>query len=824
MFRSLHKMTTTTQTSGRRFGILALEILMMGVAPVLLAMTVMHLWKWDLSMPLYYGGSDDVWQLFLTKMLRDTGWILEDRFLGAPDIAHWQYHSAAQTSSLHSVLMLVLSFFIDDAVRIQQVYYVINFSLISLSSYAACRMLGLARFAAAPVAFLFTFTSYRLGWVFYAFLANYAAVPLAFVPVIWIFTGKYAQYFASGDPMSAGLRKLLRAREFWLGLGFVLLVAISDGYYAFFTLLITGFAMLGRAVLGDLRHPARFAAPLIFVVAIVGAVTAVSMPLKAYQRAHMSEFYPDGKEDSTLVKHPFEAEVYSSSLKLMIAPLANHRVPAMAELGKMMVATNDEARKFPVMRPPVSLGLIVSGLLLVMLAALPVLLLRRTASAAQAPSTPALAETVMKAAFALSFFIFLCSISGGIGTLIALVYPTIRAYDRFPLFLTFALLLAGGAAATSRLRGASRATIAAAWSAAVVVTCIGLADQIPGDVGLHSSAAVDKYLAERSFVRGVERDLPRGALVYQYPHSQYLSNNKYYGWGSFAHMRLYLHSSQLRWSNGASKNSPVENWHDTIAALPLPQLIAEVEAAGFNGIVIDHTVLPAADYAAIKSALEARGLSVREDGPSGLSFAKLKNPGFHAEYDQDYTNLKRIVVTDRAAMRAATLPRLVNAAALNGFLDQAGASATTVERINHPALFLNAEQAGRGFGDRPILPLTDMAGELRCDMAEGGGAVLLTLTNRSAFDWAMGAGRLPLKIGTHLRGANDAMLRWDDGYRVPASLYIASNTSGQIQVPLNAISRAGLPPGAHGVALEFSVVQDGHAWFDNLRCRVPLPN
>lgn len=796
----------------------------MGGIPVLIAMTVLHVWKWDLSIPLTYSGSDDVWQFLLTKILRDTGWILETPYMGAPDIAHWQYHSAAQTSSIHSVLMRLLSYFIDDAVRIQQVYYIINFALISLTTYAACRMLGLARLAAGPIGFLFAFTTYRMAWMFYAFLSNYAAVPLVFVPVIWIMCGHYAQYFVAGEPVSVGLRKLSRSSKLWLGLAFVLLVALSDGYYAFFTLLMTGFAMFARAALGDLRHPARFAAPLIFVVAIIGAVTVMSMPLKAYQQAHFSEFHPDGKEDSSLVKHPSEAEVYSTSLKYLIAPRIEHRVLAMGKLGQMMVDSGDAARKFPMTRPVVSIGIIASCLLLGLLASLPLILLRRGASASGAPRMLMPLDVTMRAAFALSFFIFLCSISGGVGTLIALVYPDIRAYDRFPLFMTFTLLIGAGAAVTSYLRGARPVTLVVACGAALLLTAGGLYDQIPNSVGIRNDASTAKYVAERSFVRGIERELPANAMVYQYPHSQFLSNNKYYGWGSFAHLRLYLHSTHLRWSNGASKNTAVEAWHDTVAALPLPQLIGEIEAAGFTSIVIDRTVLPAPDYAAIKGALEAQGMTVREDGPSSLAFAKLKNPGFRVEYSPDYANVDRIVINDREAMRTATLPSMVNAAALRQFLDQAGGSVTTVERARNPALFRDVKQITRGLGERPVLPLTDMAGELRCEMAPGGGTVILTLTNKSAFDWRMGAGNVPLRIGPHLRGANDAMLRWDDGYRVPTDAYIASDTSAQIRVPMNAISRAGLPSGAKGVAVEFGVLQEGHAWFNNLVCRVPLPD
>jgi len=161
----------------------SIELFLVAVVPLLFAMSVLGLWRWDLSIPLVYAGSDDTWQLVLSKVLKDTGWILDNPFLGAPDIAHWHNNAAAQTSSIHSIIMLDYPYFLDDAVKIQQTYYLLNFSLISLTSYVGCRLLGIARFMSASVAILFSFTSFRIGWLFYAFLANYFTVPLALVPV-----------------------------------------------------------------------------------------------------------------------------------------------------------------------------------------------------------------------------------------------------------------------------------------------------------------------------------------------------------------------------------------------------------------------------------------------------------------------------------------------------------------------------------------------------------------------------------------------------------------------------------------------------------------
>lgn len=804
----------------RRYFILALELLVVGVLPVLIALRALGLFDWDFSVPLHYAGSDDVWQLVLTKMVRDTGWFLDSPFLGAPDIAHWHYHSAAQTSSLHSIIMCAMSWFIDDAVRIQQIYYVLNFALISLSAYATCRMLGLARFAAGSIGYLFAFTSYRLGWAFYAFLVNYAAVPLAFAPVLWILTGQYA------TDSAGGYGQLFRSRKFWLGLLFVALVTLSDGYYAFFTLLMLAFAVVVRVGLGDFRQPIKLLAPLIFLGTVLTIALAMTLPLRAYQKAHIDEFFPDGKEDSTLVKHNYEAEVYSSSLKLMIAPLITHRVPLLAKIGRVMVDSSDQARKIPIVRPVASLGSICSLLLIAGLIAGPILLLRRSTSPQSMSAEWSPHVKLALASGSLAYFIFLCSIAGGVGSLVALVYPTIRAYERFPLFLAFALLVAAGSLLSGWVTTASKPRWLLAYAAAVLVTIIGLFDQIPTDFGKSVPAVVQRFLAERKLVHSIEQQLPTGTMVYQYPHSQYLNNNAYYGWASFAHMRLYLHSQKLRWSNGASKNSPVESWHDRIASLPTTRLLDEVSAAGFRAMVIDRTVVPAPEYEKLKAELTARGLKVQEDRASDLAWLQLPDPGYRVAYDSLFTNIDRIIISDRTALSNDHLPRMINSVALRAALaaSTGDAKAVTVTRLMAPTAFVPASSE-RGMGNKLFEPLTDMKGALICAISPADSSqAVVKIENKSDFDWKFGSGTLPFKIGAHIRNASNAMLRFDDGMRVkPGQWLVPAHESVEVTIPLSSISPAGLP-GESGQRIEFAVLQEGHAWFEQLSCQVPFPN
>jgi len=154
-------------------------------------------------------------------------------------------------------------------------------------------------------------------------------------------------------------------------------------------------------------------------------------------------------------------------------------------------------------------------------------------------------------------------------------------------------------------------------------------------------------------------------MVYQYPYSQYLTDSDYYGWGSFSHIRLFLHSSALRWSNGASKNSPVDDWHLRLSHMPIHQLLAEVQAAGFSAVVVDRRVVSPAEYQRVRKALiEHTGVAPIEDAASRLAFFRLNDPGYRLVYDESYKDAAKLVILDRSKLLTSALPQLVNSPAL----------------------------------------------------------------------------------------------------------------------------------------------------------------
>lgn len=814
----------------RAFKLLPLAALLVA-APLLLAVYAFGVGKWDFSipLPLSYDRYDGIWQLVLTKFLVDTQWVFVNPYLGAPGIADWHYHPAAQSSALHSVLMLVISKFVADPVRVQQFYYFVNFPLICVTSFIACRLVGIRRLPAFCIGMLYAFTAYRLNSYIYAYLANYFAIPLALTAVIWVLSGRFARLseFFEERRISGQFWKLAKTREFLLGLLFVAMMAASDGYYAFFTLLLLGFAFAARVVLGDWKRPVSLVPALVYIVAMVVVALSLQLPMKLYKQAHPSEFYPNGVEDAALVRHPFEAEIYSDTLKMMLTPPQNHRLESVRALAMKVVGTSSAAQKYP--HPAaVPLGTIATVLFVIALFLLAVPGVTRGWDGyrigEKSLGEPAL-RRIDNSLLSLAYVIFLCSIVGGIGTIIALVYPSIRAYQRFPLFLIFVMYVWAGLLVSAKLADA-RPRKGLAWMGLIVaVTAFGLWDQIPVDVRRDTSEVKRQFLAERAFVQRVEAALPDGAMVYQYPYSQYLTNNKYYGWGAFYHLRLYMHSHHLHWSNGGAKNSPADDWNARISALPLAAQIVEIEAAGFKAIVVDGVVLDAGSLDAARTVLREGAYAVEDDEPSKLSYAKLHDPGYRIAYDASFDKVDHIEVTDRdRLLRQESFSIYVNGPALKAYVQSLEAAPVRIIKASeHPGLFVDGHSARLGMGYTRI-PEKAMKGQLECamDREEQGalGTAVITLSNQSEFDWRMDDGSYPIRVGAMLKKADDTSL--GDGFRVSSpDAFIRRGTSHVFRVPLDQVldKRHGSQKPAK---IDFAVVQDANAWYFHISCSIPV--
>jgi phosphoglycerol transferase len=191
---------------------------------------------------------------------------------------------------------------------------------------------------------------------------------------------------------------------------------------------------------------------------------------------------------------------------------------------------------------------------------------------------------------------------GGFSSLFSiLISPMIRGYNRISIFIAFFSLLAV-CLLLDRFRKHLASRGQNPWMfrfGMCAVLLFGIWDQTPA--GLARIYTDDPHTKRRwendaDFFARMESALPKGAMVFQYPHMNFPEGD----WpaetpsldesGAFSHMaydqgRGYLHTKTLRWSFPLRGRETDKAFRD-LATKPLPEQLKALAWSGFRGISI----------------------------------------------------------------------------------------------------------------------------------------------------------------------------------------------------------------------------------------------
>ena len=124
---------------------------------------------------------------------------------------------------------------------------------------------------------------------------------------------------------------------------------------------------------------------------------------------------------------------------------------------------------------------------------------------------------------------------------------------------------------------------------AMAVAAIGLFDQLPrrwpDEVYARMTADAKSDIA---FGREVEAALPPGAMVFQLPVLGFPEVLPPFRLADYEHFRLYLTTSQLRFSYGAAKFRSRSRWQRDLENLPVETLVRRLESYGFSALYINR--------------------------------------------------------------------------------------------------------------------------------------------------------------------------------------------------------------------------------------------
>jgi phosphoglycerol transferase len=302
-----------------------------------------------------------------------------------------------------------------------------------------------------------------------------------------------------------------------------------------------------------------------------------------------------GRNPDVVVRGVSETEINGLKISQLVLPTEGHRIHALAEAQ----AKSTRFSVLPAERGQ-QLGAIgAAGFVALLAAVLMSARQRRKEEPRQPPRAsreagpPSLAPPgdVIRVFGIATIVAIIVGATSGISLIIAgLGLSEIRSWNRVSNFIAFfAFTTVGFGIDWVRRRLPDRAwrtpvTIAAL---ALLVT-IGVLDQVAPTVVPDYAAAKRRFDSDEAFFTKVERDLPKGAAVFNLPYQFFPESGIVNGIGPYDQVRGYLHTDDLKWSWGGVVGSDVD-WIAAATQQPsTPEMLDRVTAVGFRGLVLDR--------------------------------------------------------------------------------------------------------------------------------------------------------------------------------------------------------------------------------------------
>lgn len=539
---------------------------------------VMNLWNADLKVPFVYGG-DSIQAGMYIKGMMDNGWYLHNSFIGAP--AGLDSHDFPMGSNLDFILIKVISFFTSDYASVTNIFFLLTFPLTTLTSMYVFRQFKISYLSSITGSLLFTFIPYHfLRGESHLFLASYYMVPLMVMVIIWLYSDTYLLFRTDKDTCKQRLD--LWSHKSIISILICVLISSTIAYYVFFSCFFLLIAGMAASLSKKRPYPAITA--IILLGVILGGAFINLLPTLIYQCSNGINPYAG-------VRSPVEAEVYGLKIAQLILPLEGHRISFLSNImekyNSVAPLVNENAFA--------ALGIIGSTGFILLLG----WQLYRATGAPVAIAKDYLKE--LDCLGILNVSAVLLATIGGLGSLIAVVFPQIRSYNRVSIYIAFFSLLAVFMAMELLSRRYLRTNVMkVAFSGLLILVLIaGIFDQTTArDIPRYDQIKAE-YYNDDLFVKSIESVMPDNAMIFQLPYMQYPEYSEYclplYKIEDYDLLRGYLHSGDLRWSYGSMKGRYGDEWQKSVSGMPIDDMVMVLSSNGFNGIYVDSYGYPEND-------------------------------------------------------------------------------------------------------------------------------------------------------------------------------------------------------------------------------------
>ncbi len=566
----------------------------------------LNLWTLDWRVPLYYNG-DALAVASHFKTIIETGWFTHQADLGAP---YGQfYNDYPQADNLHFIAANLLRVFTGDFGALMNIYFILGFPLAAVTAVWFLRQVGVSRTLSVALAVAYSIAPYHfIKGEGHLFLAAYFVVPLA-LGLLWrVANGMPLWRLRAPEERGGRWLRVVTARNA-ATIGILALLGTASSYYSVFVALVL--AVAGLAKLWQTHSWRRF-----FGAAGAGLVIVVTMAINLLP--DLLYRLANGVNEAVLVRSPPEAELYSFKLSALLLPVPGHRFGPFATLRQLYDA------HYPLPSEEPALGLIASAGFVSLVVIAVYLLLTAGKPRWRAPKSSVRALSVLAG---LTLVAFLFGTVGGLSTLLSFVDFPIRSWNRIAILIAMLALAALGLLldlfvrrVVKRMRRRSprvrRAFVAVPL--AVLLMLLAVWDQIPPITPEARAATVASFDSDASFTQQVEATVAPGCLIYQLPYIAFPESPPENGATDSDELRMFLHSTDLRWSAGGIKGRAPIDSVGAYASLPVPEMLQKLQGIQACGIVVDRAAYADGGVSILSQLQAALGASVpRFDSADG---------------------------------------------------------------------------------------------------------------------------------------------------------------------------------------------------------------
>ena len=508
---------------------------------------ILKLWQADLHVPFYYSRDSLFWAM-CTKGIIENGWYWQNPFVGAPGIL--QLYEFPGLDNGVMALMWLISLFTHNPFVVMNLFYLLSFPLVTVSSLYVLRHFNLSFVPGVFASLLYAFTPYHfMRNQHYLILNDYYVVPPAVMVLLWLTTELLGN----------------RSRKFIISVIVAIVLGCSGVYYPFFFC----FLLLVAGAVGALKF--RRLRPLLMAFVLVGITTATVVINLSPSLIYVRQYGHAGG----MLRSPGEAETYGLKISQLLLPITDHRIHLLDRIKRFHNANslvNDETEK-------VSLGIIGSIGFLGLLAQL---LYRKEIITN--------ARGLFHDLSALNIFSVLLAAIGSFGLLFSLyVSSAIRCYNRISIYIAFFSLMAVAYGLEVIYRRTRTTRSKSIFYLLLAVALIGgTLDQTSTEYVPTYASNKAEFLNDETFVNHIEASIPAGSMIFQLPYIQFPEVPPVGKMRDYDHFRGYVHSRNLRWSLGTIKNRDTDRAQQIVASLAPEQLVQALAFGGFNGLYVDR--------------------------------------------------------------------------------------------------------------------------------------------------------------------------------------------------------------------------------------------